>query len=52
MSPLETFIRDEDGLVVIEYVIGAAGLIVVVTLLFSGIGTSLLSKLSGILDSF
>lgn len=48
---IRKFQRDENGLVVVEYVIGAAGLLILVGILFASFGTALLSKLSSILYS-
>lgn len=47
---LKEWTKDESGLVVVEYIIGAAGLLILVGLLFANFGTSLLSKLTSILD--
>lgn len=45
------FIRDEEGLTVMEYVIGAALLVVALGVMFTGYGTALLAKMNAILDS-
>ncbi|MCC4855577.1 Flp family type IVb pilin [Vibrio lentus] len=42
------FMNDEEGLTVIEYVIGAAMLVLGITAVFDGIGTTLGDKLSTI----
>ena len=42
--------NDEEGLTVIEYVIGAAMLVLGLTTIFTGIGTALSTKLSTIVD--
>ena len=44
------FMNDEEGLTVIEYVIGAAMLVLGLTTIFTGIGTALSTKLSTIVD--
>ncbi len=41
--------NDEEGLTVIEYVIGAAMLVLGLTTIFTGIGTALSTKLSTVL---
>ena len=42
---------DEEGLTVIEYVIGAAMLVLGLTTIFSGIGNTLSNKLSAIVNA-
>ena len=44
-----TFIKDEDGLTAIEYVIAASLLVTGLTLLFSTFGTDLQAKLVAII---
>ena len=43
--------NDEEGLTVIEYVIGAAMLVLGLTTIFSGIGNTLSNKLSAIVGA-
>ena len=45
------FMNDEEGLTVIEYVIGAAMLVLGLTTIFSGIGNTLSNKLSAIVNA-
>lgn len=49
MNALMHFIRDEDGLTAIEYVIGASLLVTGLTLVFSNFGTTLQAKLLAII---
>ena len=49
MHALIKFIRDEEGLTVIEYVIGASLLVGAVTLIFAGVGDILGAKLTAII---
>ena len=42
--------KDEEGLTVIEYVIGAALLVLGLTTVFSGLGTTLADKLNEIVE--
>ena len=51
MKALTQFIRDEEGLTAIEYVIAAALLVAGLTVLFTGYGAALASKLNSILAS-
>lgn len=44
-------IEDESGLVVVEYVIGAAGILVVLVLVFSDLGEQLVSKITSIFSA-
>lgn len=44
------FLNDEEGLTVIEYVIGAAMLVLGLTTIFSGVGSALAAKLIAIVD--
>ena len=48
-SFIRDFIRDEEGLTVLEYIIGAALLVVGLTLVFTNYGSILQSKLISIL---
>ena len=49
MTALKNFIKDEDGLTAIEYVIAASLLVAALTVLFSGYGTALQAKLTAII---
>lgn len=51
MDALMGFIKDEDGLTAIEYVIAAALLAAGLTALFVGYGPALAAKLQEVLDS-
>lgn len=51
MDALIGFIKDEDGLTAIEYVIAAALLAAGLTALFVGYGPALAAKLQEVLDS-
>ncbi|WED21280.1 Flp family type IVb pilin [Vibrio sp. JC009] len=42
------FIKDEEGLTVVEYVIGAAFLVVGLSAVFSGLGNQLSTKLNSV----
>lgn len=44
------FIRDEEGLSVVEYVVGAALLVAALGALFAGFGTTLNNKVDGALS--
>ncbi|MFA0080965.1 Flp family type IVb pilin [Vibrio breoganii] len=44
------FLKDEEGLTVVEYVIGAAMLVGGLTLVFNTLGTQLSGKLSEVID--
>ncbi len=44
-------VRQQKGLTTIEYVIGAASLIIFVGLIFSGMATTLVSKFQSIISS-
>ena len=50
-SFITDFIRDEEGLTVLEYIIGAALLVVGLTLVFTNYGSILQSKLVSILGA-
>ena len=52
MNALLNFIKDEDGLTAIEYVIAAALLVAGLTTLFIGYGEALAVKLDDILTRF
>ena len=52
MHALTKFIRDEEGLTAIEYVIAAALLVLGLTTLFQGYGPALAAKLDAILLTF
>lgn len=49
MKAFMRFIKDEDGLTAIEYVIAAALLVAGLTTLFTGYGAALAAKLTAIL---
>ena len=51
MHALTKFIRDEEGLTVVEYVIGASLLVGAISLVFSGVGDILMNKLNLIISS-
>ena len=51
MHALTKFIRDEEGLTVIEYVIGASLLVGGLTVIFTGFGATLAGKLNAIIAS-
>lgn len=48
---IKNFWQDEEGLTVVEYVIGAGLLVVGLTLVFSTLGTQLSAKLEEIINS-
>ena len=52
MNALLNFIKDEDGLTAIEYVIAASLLVAGLTALFIGYGPALAAKLNAILARF
>ena len=52
MNALMSFMKDEDGLTAIEYVIAAALLVTGLTVLFTGYGAALAAKLTAILARF
>ena len=52
MKTVMNFINDEEGLTVLEYIIGAALLVAGLTVLFTGYGAALQAKLTAILASF
>ncbi|ENM5730493.1 TPA: Flp family type IVb pilin [Vibrio mimicus] len=45
VNKVKAFMQDEDGLSVVEYVVGAALLVVALGLVFSSLGTNLKTKL-------
>lgn len=51
MNDIKNFFNDEEGLTVVEYVIGAAMLVFGLTTIFSGIGDVLADKLSAIIGA-
>ncbi|EDK29276.1 MULTISPECIES: Flp family type IVb pilin [Vibrio] len=51
LKSCKEFMNDEEGLTVIEYVIGAAMLVLGLTTIFSGIGNTLSNKLSAIVNA-
>ncbi|MEZ8350449.1 Flp family type IVb pilin [Vibrio splendidus] len=48
LNNCKEFMQDEEGLTVIEYVIGAALLVLGLTTVFSGLGNTLSTKLNAI----
>lgn len=48
LNNCKEFMKDEEGLTVIEYVIGAALLVLGLTTVFSGLGNTLANKLNTI----
>mgnify|MGYP001217454989 CR=1 FL=1 len=46
----KTFIQDEEGLTVVEYVVGAGLLVGGLTVIFSNLGTSLSTALNNAID--
>ncbi len=49
MNMLVSFIKDEDGLTAIEYVIAASLLVAGLTTIFTGFGDALAAKLTAII---
>ncbi|MEZ9188715.1 Flp family type IVb pilin [Vibrio sp. 10N.222.52.C3] len=49
LNNCKEFMKDEEGLTVIEYVIGAAMLVLGLTTIFSGVGAALATKLTNII---
>ncbi|AMG12971.1 TPA: Flp family type IVb pilin [Vibrio vulnificus] len=47
----KAFMQDEEGLSVVEYVVGAALLVVALGLVFNNLGDNLQSKLDGAIGS-
>ena len=52
MNALIHFIKDEDGLTVLEYVLGASLLVTALLVLFANYGTALQQKLTDTLAKF
>ncbi|NAZ45892.1 Flp family type IVb pilin [Vibrio toranzoniae] len=50
LNNFKEFIKDEEGLTVIEYVIGAAMLVLGLTTIFTGVGAALATKLTNIIE--
>ncbi|MBY7730620.1 Flp family type IVb pilin [Vibrio splendidus] len=50
LNNCKEFMKDEEGLTVIEYVIGAALLVLGMTTVFSGLGAALATKLNAIIN--
>lgn len=48
---IKNFWQDEEGLTVVEYVIGAGLLVVALTAVFTALGTELTAKLTAIIQS-
>ncbi|MBW3694241.1 Flp family type IVb pilin [Vibrio sp. T187] len=51
INNVKAFMNDEEGLSVVEYVVGAALLVGALSAVFSTLGTSLTSELSSALSS-
>ncbi|HAS27367.1 MULTISPECIES: Flp family type IVb pilin [Vibrio] len=51
LNNCKEFMKDEEGLTVIEYVIGAALLVLGMTTVFSGLGAALADKLNAIVGN-
>ncbi|MEC7306319.1 Flp family type IVb pilin [Vibrio crassostreae] len=51
LNNCKEFMKDEEGLTVIEYVIGAALLVLGLTTVFSGLGAALADKLNAIVGN-
>lgn len=51
MNALMNFMKDEDGVVAIEYVIIAGALVAVLVAVFTSLGTELTAKLGLIVDN-
>ncbi|UPR48052.1 Flp family type IVb pilin [Vibrio cyclitrophicus] len=49
LNNFKEFMKDEEGLTVIEYVIGAAMLVLGLTTIFTGVGAALAAKLTNII---
>lgn len=48
---IKNFWQDEEGLTVVEYVIGAGLLVAAIGLVFGALGTTLTAKLTAIINS-
>lgn len=51
MNALVNFLKDEDGVVAIEYVVIAAALVVALAAVFAALGTDLTAKLGTIVGN-
>jgi len=51
MNALMKFVKDEDGVVAIEYVIIAGALVAVLVAVFTNLGTTLTTKLAAIVGN-
>ncbi|MCF7354018.1 Flp family type IVb pilin [Vibrio sp. CK2-1] len=51
MQLTKDFIDDEEGLTIVEYVLGAAALAAAITVIFTNWGSTLQTKLNGIITS-
>ena len=51
LHSVKAFMQDEEGLSVVEYVVGAALLVVALGAVFGNLGTNLQSKLDGAVGS-
>ncbi len=50
INQIKAFAKDEEGLTVVEYVIGAALLVAGLVIIFSNLGQSLSSKLNTVIN--
>ena len=51
LNNCKEFMKDEEGLTVVEYVIGAVLLVLAITTVFTGLGTQLSTKLNTIIGN-
>ncbi|MEL0608654.1 Flp family type IVb pilin [Vibrio echinoideorum] len=51
LNNCKEFMKDEEGLTVVEYVIGAALLVVGIATMFDSLGTKLETKLNAVVDN-
>ena len=51
LNNCKEFMKDEEGLTVVEYVIGAALLVLAITTVFTTLGTQLAAKLNTIIGN-
>ena len=51
LNNCKEFMKDEEGLTVVEYVIGAALLVIAITTVFTNLGTLLQGKLEAIIGN-
>ncbi|MPW37799.1 Flp family type IVb pilin [Vibrio sp. B1Z05] len=51
ISSIKSFAQDEEGLTVVEYVIGAALLVAAISVVFSNLGNDLNNKLTNTISS-